>query len=120
MKLLWLVLAWLCFGLGFIGAFIPVLPTTPFLILSAFLFSKSSPRLHAWILSLPIAGPGIRDWKHNRVIRPRAKILASSMLLLSLTVIWLSEKILFEVKCLVSAILVSVLLFVITRKNKPD
>jgi len=57
------VLAWVNFGLGIVGAFLPIIPTTPFLILSAYLFSKSSPKFHAWILNLPIAGDGIRDWQ---------------------------------------------------------
>ena len=117
MKVLWLAIAWISFVLGIIGAFLPIIPTTPFLILAAFLFSKSSPRLHAWILSLPIAGEGIRDWQHNRVIRPRAKILASSMIILSSVLIWKSREIALPVQIFVSTLLVSIMLFVITRKS---
>lgn len=112
------IIAWISFVLGIIGAFLPILPTTPFLILSAYLFSKTSPRFHAWILSLPIAGDGIRDWRENRVIKTRAKILALSMMILSLVVIWGSAKIMLAVKVFVTLILVSVGTFVGTRKSR--
>lgn len=118
MKLILFIIAWISFVLGIIGAFLPVIPTTPFLILSAFLFSKSSPRFHKWLLNLPLAGAGIRDWNENRVIRPRAKILCLTMIALSLGVIFWNQRIPYIVKILVTIILVSVGSFVATRKNK--
>ena len=117
MKIIWFIIAWISFVLGIIGAFIPVLPTTPFLILSAFLFSKSSPRFHKWILELPIAGQGIRDWQHNRVIRIRAKVLCTLMIILSVTVLVINQKIPLPVKVPVITLLISVWSFVITRKS---
>jgi hypothetical protein len=102
---------------GIVGAFIPILPTTPFLILSAFLFSKSSPKLHKWILDLPIAGVGIRDWQDNRVIRPRAKVLCTLMIFLSLGIIYVNAKIPILVKTLVTLVILPVWSFVISRKN---
>jgi uncharacterized membrane protein YbaN (DUF454 family) len=116
-KPVWFVLAWISFVIGIIGAFVPILPTTPFLILSAFLFSKSSPRFHKWIMELPIAGAGIRDWQNNRVIKPRAKILCTIMILISLVIIILNQKIILPVKVIVPLILISVWTFVITRKS---
>ena len=70
----------LCLILGFIGVFLPLLPTTPFILLAAFCFSKSSERIHRWLLQHPRFGPLIRDWQEHRVIRPRAKLLASTMI----------------------------------------
>jgi uncharacterized membrane protein YbaN (DUF454 family) len=116
-KIIYFIIAWLSFVLGVIGIFLPILPTTPFLILSAFLFSKSSPRFHAWLMSLPFAGPAVRDWQENRIIRMRAKIFCASMILGSLAFIWWSPKILMVVKVLVTVILGSVGGFVVTRRS---
>ncbi|WP_408097410.1 YbaN family protein [Peredibacter sp. HCB2-198] len=118
MKPIWFVCAWIAFAIGIVGAFLPVLPTTPFLILAAFLFSKSSPRFHAWLLNLPLAGDGIRDWQHNRVIRTKAKVLCSVMIFLSLVVILTNGNIHMAVKIIVPIILVSVWAFVVTRKSE--
>lgn len=73
--------------LGIIGIFLPLLPTTPFLILTAFLFDKGSPKFHHWILSHPLLGPPIRDWKSNRVISKKNKILATTMLFATSTLL---------------------------------
>ena len=117
MKPIWFVLAWISFVVGIIGAFLPILPTTPFLILSAYLFSKSSPRFHKWIMELPIAGDAVRDWQENRVIKMRAKILCTLMIIVSLVIIVMNQKIILPVKIIVPIILISVWSFVITRKS---
>lgn len=118
MRPVWFIIAWISFALGFIGAFVPILPTTPFMILSAYLFSKSSPRFHTWILSLPLAGPAVKEWNQHRVVRTRAKILCATMIFISLAVIWSSSTILISVKIILTIILVSVCTFVVTRKSR--
>lgn len=66
--------AGLCFvALGIVGAFLPVLPTTPFMILAAACFARSSPRLESRLLNHPRFGPALRDWRERRAISPRAK-----------------------------------------------
>ena len=75
-RALYLVLGLLLVGLGAIGAVLPVMPTTIFLILAAACFARSSPRLEAWLLDHPRFGPTLRDWRANGAIRPRAKLAA--------------------------------------------
>lgn len=55
---------------------LPVLPTTPFLLVAAACFARSSPRFYDWLLSNRIFGPLIRDWREHRCIPLRAKIMA--------------------------------------------
>ncbi|WP_444995659.1 YbaN family protein [Aliikangiella sp. IMCC44359] len=69
--------------LGFVGIFLPGLPTTIFLIAAAACFAKSSPCLHAWLLSHRWFGPIIYHWNSTRSIPRKAKILALSMMALA-------------------------------------
>jgi uncharacterized membrane protein YbaN (DUF454 family) len=111
------IFGWVCFGLGVVGAFLPIIPTTPFILLAAFMFSKSSPRFHQWLMSLPLAGAAVMDWQENRVIRPRAKVLCAAMILFSQFMLWNTLQGLLVVKIMVTVILTSVGIFVVTRKN---
>ena len=75
-KTLWLVAGLLCLALGLIGVVLPILPTTPFMLLAAFFFAKSSRRLHNWLVTHPQFGPSIRNWHQHGAISKRAKIAA--------------------------------------------
>jgi uncharacterized protein len=85
-------LGWLFFGLGAWGAFLPVLPTTPFMILALWAFSRSSERLHGWLYGHRIFGPPLQRWQRHRVIPIHAKIAAVAAMTGSLGyMIWVSE-----------------------------
>ncbi len=62
--------------LGLIGAVLPLMPTTVFLIAAAWAFGRSSPRLERWLLGHPACGPMLVAWRKNRVIPRRAKVAA--------------------------------------------
>lgn len=76
----WFIAGISALALGTIGAFLPVLPTTPLIILAAFCFSKSSPRLQAWLENTKTFGPLIKDWRETGAIAPKYKFMAVSMM----------------------------------------
>jgi uncharacterized membrane protein YbaN (DUF454 family) len=63
-------------ALGAIGTVVPVLPTTPFVLLAAACYLRSSPRLHEWLLRSPTFGPTIAAWQEQRALRPQTKAIA--------------------------------------------
>lgn len=77
---LYLALAWLSLALGILGAFLPVLPTTPFILLSAWAAARSSPRLLRWLENHTVFAPMIRDWRRGGVVSRRAKWMATLMM----------------------------------------
>lgn len=85
---LWLSAGMLSLVLGFIGIFLPLLPTTPFVLLAAFCFSNGSPRWERWLLAHPHFGPMTRNWRQHRAVPLRAKQLATLMMAVSSAVSW--------------------------------
>lgn len=76
--------------LGIIGAFLPLLPTTPFLILAAWCFARSHPEWEAKLLADPRFGPAIRAWRERKAIPLVAKRAASLLMGISVLGGWLS------------------------------
>lgn len=72
----YLLLGWSCIGLGTAGAFLPLLPTTVFLLIAAWAFARADDRWHAWLLSHPRFGPLIACWQRHRAMPRRAKTAA--------------------------------------------
>lgn len=70
----------LSLGIGIAGIFLPLIPTTPLLLLSAALFCRSSPRLYNWLLSHPKLGPYIRNFREYKAIPLRVKVLSVTLL----------------------------------------
>lgn len=76
MRGVYLALGWLFVALGFIGAFLPLLPTTPFLIVAAACFASSSPRLETWLLDHQRFGHFLREWRLRGAIPRKAKMMS--------------------------------------------
>lgn len=117
-KIVYLILGHFCLALGIIGAFLPVLPTTPFLLLAAFCYSKSSDKLHKWMIQHKHLGPPLKDWQQNGVIGLKAKWLSTAMILLVIGWRFPLLQIALWIKLLASAVLVGVLIFIWTRPSK--
>ncbi|NDV56938.1 YbaN family protein [Bacteroides sp. 519] len=80
MKILYIILGSISLVLGIIGIFVPLLPTTPFLLLTATLYFQGSPQLYNWLLNHKYLGPYIRNFRENKAIPLRAKIVSVSLL----------------------------------------
>jgi uncharacterized protein len=79
-RVLWATGGALALVTGIVGIFIPLLPTTPFVLLAAFCFSRGSARCERWLLEHPRFGPMVRDWRARRAVPLRAKQFATVMM----------------------------------------
>jgi uncharacterized membrane protein YbaN (DUF454 family) len=115
---LWIALGGLSVALGIAGIFLPLLPTTPFMLLAAFAFARSSPRLHGWLVAHPRFGPAIEDWRRHGAVSRRAKRYAVAAMAAALAIGWAGG---FGVTVLAvqAAVLALVALFVLTRPDPP-
>ena len=73
-------------AIGVVGAFLPVLPTTPFMLLAAACFARASTRFYNWLLNNPAFGPTILEWRRHRSIPYRTKLTAIALMAVSLTI----------------------------------
>lgn len=87
---IYLVIGWFFTGLGILGAFVPILPTTPFLLLALWAFSSSSPRMHTWLYHHPRYGKALQDWSRYGVISSRVKVIAITAMVLSALILYLA------------------------------
>lgn len=91
MRSVYLVFGLAFLALGLVGAFLPVLPTTPFLILAAACFARSSQRLESWLLEHPHFGPTLLDWRERGAIPMKAKLTALAGTSLGFLLLWLGS-----------------------------
>lgn len=87
-RLLWRLLALFALALGFIGLFLPVMPTVPFVLLAAWAAGRGWPQLEAWMLDHPRYGPPIRHWREQGAVPRKAKWLACTMMAGSALLLW--------------------------------
>jgi uncharacterized protein len=115
---LWILLGCTSLALGIAGVVLPLLPTTPFVLLAAWAFANGSPRLHAWLLANRTFGPMIANWQRHGAIAPRAKLLAvlsmAGVLCLSF-VLGAPERVII----IQAVILPATCLFILTRPSGP-
>ena len=103
-------------GLGIVGMFLPVMPSTIFFLIGLWAFSKSSVRFHGWLYNHPRFGQSLRDWHQHRAIPLKAKMMAVALISLSFFVIlvfvaqaWLL--------ILLGIVLGAVVVFIVTRPH---
>jgi uncharacterized protein len=81
-----LAAGWFFVGLALLGVVLPVLPATPFLLLAAACFARSSPRFHRWLLEHRSFGPLVREWQEHHSIPYRTKLFAIGLMAVSIAV----------------------------------
>ncbi|HBP40182.1 MAG TPA: DUF454 domain-containing protein [Halomonas sp.] len=86
---MWVMLAGMSFSIGVLGIFLPLLPTTVFMLIAIYCASRGSPRFEAWIRSRHYVGPLLVTWEQERAIPKRAKIFAVCTIALSAVItVW--------------------------------
>lgn len=116
---LWLLAGHVALSVGFVGIFLPVLPTTPFVLVAAYCYGRGSARFEAWLLAHRRLGPLIADWRQHRVIPLRAKLLASLMISASITYVVTRPTIPVVGKLAMLAVTLPVLGYILSRPSRP-
>lgn len=113
---LYLGLAYGCVGLAMAGVIVPLLPTTPFLLVAVWAARKGSPRLHAWLYRHPRLESLLRNWQEHRAIPRRVKVVA--VMLLSFSWLWILVHALTPLMPIVTGLLfVGIGIFILTRRS---
>ncbi|WP_252177376.1 YbaN family protein [Endozoicomonas sp. 4G] len=117
LRSLYQVLAILCIVLGIIGAVLPLMPTTVFLLMAVWLSVRSSPRLNQWLLGHPKFGPALQSYLRDRALSPKTGYRALALLWLSIGIsIWLIPQVVLKIVLGLIALAVSCYLWVLMRR----
>jgi len=119
MRVVYFSLGWFFFALGVIGLLLPVVPTTPFMLLALWAFSESSEKFHNWLYYHKFFGPPLQKWKQYRVIPLPAKVISVSFMSISLGYVMLYVPISIWVKAIVALVMVYGAWFILTKPSYP-
>jgi uncharacterized membrane protein YbaN (DUF454 family) len=119
MRPIYFLLGWCFFGLGAVGTVVPGLPTTPFMLLALWAFSKSSQRFHDWLYAHRLFGPPLQQWRDHGVISARAKLLALVTMLASLLYLLLFTGIGAWIKVLTGLLMLYGAAFILSKPSRP-
>lgn len=113
-----ILLGWLALAVGLIGIFVPLLPTTPLVLLAAFFFSKGSERLHRWLREHPRFGHYVRDWEQEQVIPPVGKYASTLLMVPSVGLVVLTRDLPLTLSGGMVATVIAVLWFIWSRPSR--
>ncbi len=116
-KFIYIILGITSLGLGILGIFLPLLPTTPFLLLSAALFLRSSKRLYHWLMNHKYLGKHLQNYLHHKTIPLKTKIYALSLLWATILATSILAVSLIWVKILLIAIATAVTIHILSFKS---
>ncbi len=115
MRFILLGFGWIMVAVGIVGIFLPVLPTTPFMILAAALFARSSPRFEQWLLDHPRYGKPLLDWRRQGAISRPAKITSVSLMAVSYGIVLFAGPPMVWLKLTIGVVLLACAAFVLSR-----
>ncbi len=118
MRPLYFLLGWCFFGLGAVGTVVPGLPTTPFMLLALWAFSKSSRRFHDWLYRHPLFGPPLQRWRSHRVIPGKAKLLAVATMTVSFLYLAFFTAVSVWLKILVALLMLYGAAFILSKPSR--
>jgi uncharacterized membrane protein YbaN (DUF454 family) len=118
MKTLYIILGAISLALGIAGIFLPVLPTTPFLLLTAAMWMRGSPRLYERLMAHPRLGPYISDFREHRAIPLRAKIVSVATLWTTILLSTFLAVHAWWLRALLIAIAIAVTLHILSFKTR--
>lgn len=119
MRPVWVACGAVSLACGAVGTVLPLVPTTPFILLSAYAFARSSPRLHSWLIRHPHFGPLIENWHLHGAIDRRTKIASASVMAATPVVSWMLG-VSATVLCVQIIVLLAAAAFVLTRPEGPS
>lgn len=118
-KTLYLIAGIICLILGLIGVILPLLPTTPFILVAAFCFSRSSERLHQYLLNHHLFGHFIRDWEDHGIIPYKAKVIGTTMMLLMVSYPLIFKQFHLGLKAAMTLTILIAMVYVWSRPSEP-
>lgn len=113
------ILGWIFFALGIIGVLLPVVPTTPFMLLALWAFARSSERFHNWLYHHRLFGPPLQQWSEYRVIPLYAKITSVSFMGISFVMMLFFSPLVLWLKLIIAALMLYGAWFILSKPSKP-
>ncbi|MDT8386840.1 MAG: YbaN family protein [Thiogranum sp.] len=118
MRSFYLLLGWSFFGLGAVGVVLPVLPTTPFMLIALWAFARSSKRFHDWLYTHRVFGPPLDQWRTHRIIPVKAKIFTLVTMFLSFGYLAFFSETPALAKAIVALFMLSGAVFVLSQRSR--
>jgi len=119
MRLIYFFLGWIFFAVGVVGAFLPVLPTTPFMLLALWAFARSSDRFYIWLYNHKLFGPPLQVWKQHRVIPVSAKIMSVSFMSMSFAYMIMYSSLKLWLVIIIATLMLYGAWFILSKPSNP-